>query len=132
MKILFVDINDAESPRTWSGVTSKILNEFRRNHDVILLHKLNKNAYYFCIPRNIVRKLQGFQVSLDHTDIVAWHYAKQVKKAYDKHKPDVVFSVTAKPLAHLPDTILSFTWKTPFCTIWRIFIGHLSYITSVI
>ena len=110
MKILFVDIGDAESSLNWSGTTSRILEQFRRSHDVGRLHKLNKLVKYAYAPHVAECKLRGVKLQLDRHEWVARSYARQVKKAYDYHKPDVIFSVSSIPLAYLPAGIPTAIW----------------------
>ena len=110
MKILFVDLDDAESAITFSGATSRILERLRLKHDIILLHKLNKAVKYVYAPYVLECKLRGLRHQLDRHALVARNYAFQVEKAYKHCRPDLVFSASTIPLAHLPAVIPSASW----------------------
>jgi glycosyltransferase involved in cell wall biosynthesis len=94
----------------WSGITSKVLEQFRLRHDVILLHNLSKWVKYLYAPYIFECKLRRLRFQLDRHPLVARHYATQVKKAHDIVRPDIVFSVSTIPLAYLPPTIRTAFW----------------------
>jgi glycosyltransferase involved in cell wall biosynthesis len=112
MKILFVDVFDAESALTWSGTPSRILERLRRSEEVILCHKLSRIIRYLYMPYILECKLRGLHYrQADRHRLVARHYAYQVRKAYELHKPDLVFSVgTPFALAYLPAEIPTAFW----------------------
>lgn len=110
MKILFVDLDDAESAMTFSGTTSRMLERFRLKHDVILLHNLNKTVKYLYAPYVLECKLRGLRHQLDRHAMVARNYAFQVERAYKGCRPDIVFSASTIPLAYLRADIPSASW----------------------
>jgi glycosyltransferase involved in cell wall biosynthesis len=110
VRILFVDSGDAESVATWSGTTNSILEQLRLKHDVVLLHKLNKWMKYVYAPYVLQCKIRGLKFQIDRHAMVARNYASQVEEAYKYCKPDIVFSVSAIPLAHLPADIPCAMW----------------------
>jgi glycosyltransferase involved in cell wall biosynthesis len=111
VRILFVDVFDAESALNWSGTTSKIFERLRMREDVILCHKLNRIMRYLYLPYILECKVRGFQTFINHRRLVARHYAAQVQKAFELHKPDLVFSVgTPVALAYLPAEIPTVYW----------------------
>jgi glycosyltransferase involved in cell wall biosynthesis len=111
VKILFVDVFDAESALNWSGTTSKIFERLRMREDVILYHKLNRIMRYLYLPYILECKLRGYETLLSHRRLVARHFAYQVRKAYELHKPDLVFSVRVPvALAYLPAEIPTVFW----------------------
>ena len=110
MRILFVDTSDAEFAFTWSGTTSRVLEQLRLKHDVILLHRLSKWMKCLYVPYVLECKRRHLQFQLDRHEWVARQYANQVRKAYASYHPDIVFSVSTIPLAYLPAEIPTATW----------------------
>jgi glycosyltransferase involved in cell wall biosynthesis len=111
MKILFVDVLDAESVLRWSGIPSRILERLRMSEEVILCHKLNRIMRWLYIPYIAECKLRGLHYLMDRQRLIARHYAYQVRKAYELHKPDLVFSAgTPFALAYLPANIPTAFW----------------------
>jgi len=111
MKILFVDVFDAESVLRWSGIPSRILERLRMSEEVILCHKLNRIMRWLYIPYVVECKLRGLHYLMDRQRLIARHYAYQVRKAYELHKPDLVFSAgTPFALAYLPANIPTAFW----------------------
>jgi glycosyltransferase involved in cell wall biosynthesis len=111
MKILFVDVLDAESLLRWSGIPSRILERLRMSEEVILCHKLNRIMRWIYIPYVVECKLCGLHTLMDRQRLIARHYAYQVQKAYELHKPDLVFSAgTPFALAYLPAHIPTAFW----------------------
>jgi glycosyltransferase involved in cell wall biosynthesis len=111
MKILFVDVLDAESVVRWSGIPSRILERLRMSEEVILCHKLNRIIRWIYLPYVAECKLRGLHFLMDRQRLVARHYAYQVRKAYELHKPDLVFSAgTPFALAYLPANVPTAFW----------------------
>jgi glycosyltransferase involved in cell wall biosynthesis len=111
VRILFVDVFDAESALNWSGTTSKVLEQLQMREDIILCHKLNRIMRYLYLPYILECKFRGYQTFVSHRRLIARHYAYQVRKAYELHKPDLVFSVRAPiALAYLPAEIPTVFW----------------------
>ena len=112
MRILFVDVFDAESVLNWSGTTSSVLERLRRCEEIILCHKLNRFMRSVYLPYILECKVRGLHpLQIDRHRLVARHYAYQVRKAYNLHKPDLVFSVgTPFALAYLPAEIPTAFW----------------------
>ena len=66
---------------------------------------------YLYLPYLLECKLRGFETFLSYRRLVARHYAYQVQKAYELHKPDLVFSVRVPvALAYLPAEIPTVFW----------------------
>jgi len=112
MRILFVDVYDAESVLTWSGTPSRILEELRKTQEVILCHKLTRIMRGLYIPYVLQCKLRGLGPRLsDRQKLIARHYAYQVRRAFELHKPDLVFSAgTPFALAYLPAEVPTAFW----------------------
>ena len=110
MRILFVEIEDAESAATWSGTTFSILEQFRRKHEIVLLHKLRKCSKLLYTPYALECKLRGLQFQLDRHPMVARSYAAQVEREYKRCSPDLVFSTSTIPIGYLPSRIPTATW----------------------
>src|SRR5262249_11232103 len=104
------EIGDAESAKTWSGITCQVLKRFRRRHDVILLHNLSKRMKYLYTPYILECKIRRLQFQLDRHEWVARHYARQVQRAYKCYSPDIIFSLGAIPLAYLPAEYPTAVW----------------------
>ena len=64
------------------------------------------------LPYILECKLRGFRFrQIDRQRLIARHYAYQVRKAYELHRPDLVFSVgTPFALAYLPAEIPTAFW----------------------
>jgi glycosyltransferase involved in cell wall biosynthesis len=111
MKILFVDVLDAESVLRWSGIPAKILEQLRMSEEVTLCHKLSRIIRWIYLPYVAECKLRGLHYHMDRQRLIARHYAYQVRKAYELHKPDLVFSAgTPFALAYLPANIPTAFW----------------------
>jgi glycosyltransferase involved in cell wall biosynthesis len=112
VRILFVDVFDAESVLTWSGIPSRILERLRMSEEVILCHKLSRIMRCLYIPYILECKLGGLHPrQIDRQRLLARHYAYQVRKAFELHKPDLVFSAGPPfALAYLPAEIPTAFW----------------------
>ncbi len=112
MRILFADVFDAESALTWSGIPSRVLEQLRMREEVILCHKLNRIMRLVYLPYVLECKLRGLRpLQMDRHILVAQHYAHQVRRAYERYKPDLVFSAgTPFALAYLPAQIPTAFW----------------------
>jgi glycosyltransferase involved in cell wall biosynthesis len=81
------------------------------SEEVILCHKLNRIMRWIYIPYVVECTFLGLHSLMDRQRLVARHYAYQVQKAYELHKPDLVFSAgTPFALAYLPAHIPTAFW----------------------
>lgn len=100
MRIGFVSLGDASDITTWSGVPYHVLAELRKRAHVEVC-PLSGRLKCFVSPARITARLSGRNVTLDHYPLMLRSYARQIRRYFERHPVDVIFSTSSIPVTLL-------------------------------
>jgi len=111
MRIAFVEIEDPEDVKTWSGIPYFILQELRRQGaEVEVIAPLARPFKYLYSVDKIVSKLTGRNIQVNRRPVALRSFASQVDRRMRGKQFDVIFSTSSIPISRLKPGIPVLFW----------------------
>ncbi len=111
MRLAFVDIEDPEDIRTWSGTPYSMLREIRRQGvQVEVIAPLERDFKYLFMAHKLYSRVSGKNMQINRRQAALKSFAAQIERRMNGKRIDAIFSTSSIPIARVQPGIPMVFW----------------------
>src|SRR5690349_3111749 len=101
MKTAFVDIADPTDAHTWSGITSRMIDGFTAQSEIVVISKLGAGIRPMYMGHKLLYRMAGQRFDEQRTRFSLDMYSARLRSALAGCGVDAVIAPGSLPVAHL-------------------------------